>query len=134
MSTYHLALNPEQAHAVIKALDLCSRIGMGQLEEIEHFLAWNGVFDMNDPTTLAKRDEVRALCDAMKAVLGHPANGSHGITQEAVPRVCRVGYDVQCVLRQVIAREEHEGSHSVWHHDPLHIVSDVPLAKCEVTE
>lgn len=131
--SYHLEVNSEQAHAIIKALDLFSRIGMGQMEEVEHFLSWHGVLDLRDESTVTKRDEIRSLCDQIKVLLGHPVNGHYGIAQEAVPKACRIAYDLQCVLRQKVAGAEGEGPHSVWHHDPMHLVKDVPLAKCTVT-
>lgn len=131
---YRLEMNSEQARAVIAALDLFSRIGMGQLEEIEHFIAWEGVLKIREPHTLIMRDALRDLCNQMKAILGHPTNGSWGITNAEVPKRCRVAYDLQCVLRQVVGRHEGEQSHSVWLHDPLHVVKDVPLAKCEAVK
>lgn len=128
---YRLELNSEQARTVIQALDLFSRIGMGQIEEIEHFLFWNGILGVDD---LGKKEQIRNLCNQIKILLGHPINGHAGIAQEQVPRICRLAWDIQCVLRQKVAGAEGEGAHSVWHHDPLHIVKDVPLAKCQVID
>jgi hypothetical protein len=126
---YSLEVNSDQAKTVIHALDFFSRIGMCQIEEIESFLAWNGVIrDSN------KREQIRYFCDQIKLLLGHPINGHAGIAQEEVPKTCRIAYDIQCVLRKQVADTERKDEFNVWHYDPMHIVKDVPLAKCTVKE
>ena len=132
---YILEMNSEQAHAILAALDFYSRMGMLQIEELASFFKWQGMLNVGtDPNFIPRMDAIRAACDQIKQIMGQSLDGHMGIANREVPRICRVGYDLQCVLRQVVAKEEKEHSFSVWHHDPLHIVRDVPLATCTLTQ
>jgi hypothetical protein len=134
MAKYTLELDSEQAHALVKALDFYSLMGMHQFEEIASFMRWNGQWDLREVNTGVKLRAVERACDELKRAAGHEPNSCYGITCPEVPKVCKVCYDLECVLRQQVARIEKYHKMSTWHHDPMHIVSDVPLAKCTVEE
>jgi hypothetical protein len=120
---YQLELTTEQAKVVIAALDAYSRIHMGQIGIVAEIMT-EGSYDSED---LA---DVRGLCSDIKEAVGLPTNGSYGIFHPKVPPQAKVSWDIVCVLRQVVARAENHGSHSVWHQDPMHCEKSVPLAKC----
>ena len=120
---YHLEYESEHAYVIINALDLLARIHMGQIGEIRSILS-EGQF------TPEQLNKVAALCDEIKEVLGFAPGASFGIYNEKVPRVGRVAWDIQSVIRQVIARTEKHGAHSVWLQDPMHSVADLPLPTC----
>jgi 3-deoxy-D-arabino-heptulosonate 7-phosphate (DAHP) synthase class II len=120
---YQLELNRVQAHAVVAALDTFSRIHIGQVNVVAELLS-EGVH------STYQIERVRELCDEIKTVLGFTRGSSFGIYNEKVPQVGKTTWDIACVLRQVIARAENHGSHSVWHQDPMQCDSKTPLAKC----
>lgn len=132
MTKYNLKLTTQQAHVVIQALDLFSRLGMGQFEIVSEVLRDIGVMRYSDADFNEKRDSTDALLDELKAVFGHPPNGSLGIMAAVEPS--RIAYDIECVLRKEIAKQEQHGSHSVWHHKPLHTAKTVPLAEVTAEE
>lgn len=122
---YVLTLDPKQARIVIAALDLYSRIGMRQLEEIGSVLS----------TALNRTEEdhvvmrgAGAMFRAAKEILGFGHGESLGIFH--APHAARVAWDIQQVLRKAVAdREEHDRM-SVWRDAPLPAAHDVPLASC----
>jgi hypothetical protein len=128
-SVYTLNLDSTQANVLVKALDLYSRMGMGQIEEVAHVLGqmhygkvpYEKVHELEDALKKAKKD----LFDC------HP-NASYGICGPKVPAEAKTAYDVECVLRQAVAKQEEAESWNVWHHDPLHTNREVPLARVSV--
>jgi len=99
---YTLTLNEEQARILIRALDLYSRIGIGQFEEVAQ------VYDRGLKLDLTTRDRIRAGLNIAKVEAGHPVNGSYGIHNEKVDDEFRVAYDLQKVVRHRLA----------WDHQP----------------
>lgn len=125
---YTLTVSPEQAHVLTKALDFYARMGMGQLEEV------NNVLQALHPDNFFNLD-CKLRADLMEAKSDHfnfLPGGSYGIGNPKVPAECKTAYDLECVIRQAIAKQENHGSHSVWHHDPLHYNREVPLAAISV--
>ena len=120
---YHLEFNGEQAKVIIAALDVYTRLHMGQVGIAAEVLS-EGSF------TSEQIEVARLYCKDIKISLGLPINGSFGISHQDVPRRGKIAHDVNCVIRQVVARIEKHGVHSVWHQDPTHCVPDVPLATC----
>ena len=120
--TYTLTMSEEQSQLLVKALDLYSRIGIGQFEEI---------LDVYDPlhrlVPVEAKDTARKLLDSVKAVYGHPANGSHGIHNPEVRDEFRAAYDIQRVVRHRLAFDRHpEGGFQVNFDEPWQI-SERPL-------
>jgi hypothetical protein len=123
---YTIELDDAHVRAFINAMDLFARIGIGQLEEIANIIGYNGIYSADTDQI----ERVRELCVEMKKVLGIPVNGSMGIYGDKVPSQCKIAWDMQCVVRQVVARAEGHGAHSIWHNDPLHCEKSVPLITC----
>ncbi|MFA5766438.1 MAG: hypothetical protein WC919_00755 [Candidatus Paceibacterota bacterium] len=124
---YQLELNSSQAYAVVAALDAFSRIHTGQVNIVAELLS-EGVYSSY------QIEKVRELCDEIKHILGFTHGSSFGIHHEKVPQIGKNSWDVACVIRQVIARAENHGKHSVWHQDPLKSDNRNPLAKCKFVE
>jgi hypothetical protein len=95
---YNLELNEEHVAIINSALDLFSRVLMGQLDEVEATLRWH-----DSTHDFAKFEELRHILKRAKATLGHPSNGSYGIHQPEVHDRARQAYDIQQVLRYVDA-------------------------------
>jgi hypothetical protein len=96
-SKYTLTLNEDQARILIRALDLYSRIGIGQFEEVAQ------VYDRGLKLDLPTRDRIRVGLNIAKAEAGHPVNGSYGIHNAKVDDEFRVAYDLQKVVRHRLA-------------------------------
>jgi 3-deoxy-D-arabino-heptulosonate 7-phosphate (DAHP) synthase class II len=120
---YQLELDRYQAYAVVAALDAIARVHMGQVGIVAELL-------MEGQYSAEQIEKVRGLCDEIKQTLGFTRGSSFGIYHEKVPQVGKTSWDIACVLRQVIARAENHGNHSVWHLDPMQCDSKTPLAKC----
>lgn len=125
---YQLTLNSEQVNVLIQALDVFSRIGMGQLEIVAESL--RDQYQYSIPRN--KLQTIEYCLDAAKQALGHDKNSSFGILSPDTPKCSKIAYDIQCVVRQAVAKTENHGNHSVWHGNPLHTVKDVPLAEIKV--
>lgn len=98
MSEYSLGLTTVQAQLTSAALDMYTRIGLGQLENI-----------LEHPAIFAKlsaenRADAEWLVHRLKYLLfGFEPNASHGITNLAVDDKARQAYDIRCVIRHRLA-------------------------------
>lgn len=119
---YQLNLNPKQARVVIEALDVLTRIGMGQLEIVAEHVPEDDRYAPDTPVAIRCRqlDQVKAALQQAKHAIGQPVGGSYGIGNPKTTQESKIAYDIECVLRRAVAIEEHHGSHSVWHHLPMH--------------
>jgi hypothetical protein len=125
MAKYNLTLNDHQAQVLIQALDLFSRIGIGQFEEVLQ------VYDPNAKLALKERERIRAGLNIAKTEAGHPSNGSYGIHHPKVDDDFRVAYDLQQVIRHRLAWDRKpEGDITVPFDKPMQIGQE-PLAKIE---
>lgn len=102
-----LRLSPEHALAVREALDLFTRIGLGQFEEIATLLRTGairarGVGGEPQAATMHQAGFIEELLNEAKAMIGHPSNGSFGIGAKVHPHTA-LAYEVEKVLDQAIA-------------------------------
>lgn len=109
MPKVRIELEIGQAKALAEALDFFSRISIGQLQEVASlvrhgvvplFVEGRGERAMADAEVC---DQVHSLMLKVKAALGYPKNGSHGIGH---PHVCQSGlraYELKKVLDQALA-------------------------------
>ena len=103
----HFDLTVDQAAAVDLALDAYTRLCIGQIEEVAS-LVRQGVIPLaregrEDRATAscAVADEVDALMNQAKALLGYPSNGSNGIGHQHVHISGRRAYEAHKVLASV---------------------------------
>lgn len=112
----------DQAEAVASALDLSSRIMMGQIDEIA-LLARMGRLHVRDDraeggwrdATPEEVDEIERHARSIAAVLGH-RGGSFGIGSHGVPISGKRQYEVQKALQKAVADVRSPGGRTV-HHD-----------------
>lgn len=119
--TYTLTMSEEQAQIAVRALDLYTRIGIGQFEEILR------VYDPLCEVFDAQRTSVRGSMDEIKAQAGHPPNGSHGIHNDKVRDEFRVAYDIQQVIRNRIAFDRNPEGGMQVDFDTPRAISQLPL-------
>jgi hypothetical protein len=114
--TYTLTMSEAQARLVIRALDIFTRIGIGQFEEV---LA---VYDRALNLDYQKRERLRISLNSAKAEAGHPANGSYGIHNPEVNDDFRAAFDIQQVIRNRLAFDQKpEGGIGVDFDEPRQI-------------
>jgi hypothetical protein len=97
MPKYNLTLSQKQAEVLVRALDLYSRIGIGQFEEVLD------VYDRELKLDYERRERFRVKLNQAKNEAGHPSNGSYGISSPEVRDEFRVSYDIQQVVRNKLA-------------------------------
>lgn len=104
-----LTLTPEQAVAVRDALDLYSRICIGQIEEIGQLVRF-GTIPMRNPADMPREmadadrcDEIVRLLNDAKAILGYPISGSNGIGHPHVDASGHRAYEIKKVLAKALA-------------------------------
>lgn len=120
---YNLKLNETQARIICNALDLYTRVGMGQLEAIGHEMWHFG-------KSQAFHEK---LPDFKKAVTGFDRGSSYGIHQKETPEHCRTAYDIIQVVRHKLAWDKHpDGGQTVDFYPPMKTgKEDLPECKKE---
>ena len=119
---YHLYLTERQAQILTEALDLFSRIGMGQFGEIGYILSvyQNKNTSEDSYTKINKIDEIRRLAREAANIWMGSSGSYHGITSDNISDVFRVAWDLQQVIRHRLA----------WDRSPsggLQVNFDTPL-------
>lgn len=109
MPKINISMTVDQADAVSKGLDAFSRLCIGQLEEVSHLVRY-GVIPMASlnggervQASAEVCDQVEALMNEVKKVLGYPRNGSHGIGHSHVSTSGHRAYEVKKVLDRAVA-------------------------------
>ena len=121
---YNLNINKSQARVLIAALDLYSRIGLGQFEEVVN------VHDLALKLSVVTREGMRNGLNFVKQLAGHPPNGSYGIHNENVDDVFRVAFDLKQVIRNRLAWDQNpKGDIGRVDFDEPRATSKEPLAK-----
>lgn len=109
MKTVNLELTPEQAHAVAKALDLYTRMGLGQIREIGHLVREGAIpFAAHIPAdgvggVLDRMDAIDRLLGEVSEMLGFQPSASYGVGNPRVPVAALRAYEVEKVLQQALA-------------------------------
>lgn len=112
---FTITVDDKQLQVINDALDMYSRMGMGQLDvSVEEFLRMHfyqlyyeqPAAEETTPPDLTRGKLVEAYINDVKAlVFNHPPNGSWGIYNDKVPRACREAYDLKQVFRKVLAEQ-----------------------------
>lgn len=128
MKKYQITMTEEQARLISDALDLYTRMGLGQFEKIVD------VYDQGYTMGDYPRARLRDALDGAKVAAGHPINGSHGIHNPQVRRVFRSAFDLQQVIRNRLAWDRTpKGGNTVDFDEPEKIGEhDLPTIKLVV--
>ena len=117
---YQLSLTERQAQVLTEALDLFSRIGMGQLEEIAYVLRSYTKPSESSSLLSSRLDELKRLArEASNVWMGSPF-GCRGISSEEIGDAFRVAWDLHQVIRYRLA----------WDRNPnggLQVSFDTPM-------
>lgn len=124
-NTYNLEISEAQAKIIINALDLYTRIGLGQFQSIQEVWDYNGV----DPEDFKKYDDFKdMLVKCQKLIMG-TCNGGFGIHNKKVNDIFRQAYDIQQVIRHEVWKNSKYRQHSSVCASPAHQISKVKLPK-----
>lgn len=112
MTKFVLEMEEKQARVICDALDMYSRMGMGQLDvAVEEFLRMKFydqyyekpyVDGFSDGRKTAGQEVRDLVGDIKRIVFEHPMNGSWGIFNNKVPWDCREAHDIKQVLRKAV--------------------------------
>lgn len=101
-SDVRMEMPTEVAQALSQALDVFSRVGMGQWEVIAEVVhgPWTEVHP--DTSAWQQRDELQTLLFAAKRWLGHPQNGSFGIAARGVHDDMKRAWEIKKQIDQAL--------------------------------
>ncbi len=130
---------------MVDALDLFSRIQIGQLEEILSMARMGSIPHRDERDVLARIEEIEEaeplLHDVKRLLTGHSPNASFGIFGEKTPESARVAYEIQRAIRHRLAWDrlawdrQPEGGMGVHFDDPDSLRSTgQPLAVLKRTQ
>lgn len=104
-----VAMTLEQAQAALQALDLFSRIGLGQVSEIAHLVSTGFVPVSGDgaaprkPAAVEIVEAVELLMQQVKKTLGYTSGGSLGVGHPHVAVEAARAYELQKVIAMAVA-------------------------------
>jgi hypothetical protein len=101
---YTLHLTERQARVIVDALDLFSRIGMGQLKEVAYVLRQNPL-PSSDPDLEARTTLLSEIRDKLDTLSRYwmKGPGFYGITSKSISDRFRIAFDIQQVIRHRLA-------------------------------
>ena len=121
---YTIKVNVDQARIIARALDLFSRIGIGQIEMVVE-----EAHKMSHAKIEAPYAEIEEIVDKLKlALFGMPINASHSICSDKVDVAYREAYDILQVIRHRLAWDKNPNGNkmSIDFDKPTKWVSDYP--------
>jgi hypothetical protein len=98
---YQVNITEKQAQVLINALDLYSRIGMGQLAEVVNILRQNIMGELGNKQEILF--EIDRLTRAASACWMNGSGDYYGIANNKISDVFRVAWDLQQVIRYRLA-------------------------------
>ena len=123
---YILEMTEAQARNLVRALDLYSRIGMGQLEAVDQEVR------MWSDESLSSHEEREESIKSLKTALFGFARGHRAIMSERVHDQYRLAWDTMKVVRYAVAWHTRPmGGATVDFATPMKYGSE-PLPKCTV--
>ncbi|MGD1524166.1 hypothetical protein [Vibrio owensii] len=138
MNKVLLELTPEQAKATLNALDLFTRIGLGQLETITDLLQSEALHvrpsnESGPIASLDQIDEINSLLMLAKNAMGHSSSQSFGVKNPNVHIDAKRTYEISKVLSTTLAKgsDEHSDSSTASEGLMIRLTDDLePKAYC----
>lgn len=108
---YVLEVSQKQARIIDEAVDLYSRIGMGQLSELLYYFPARFNGGQRTEKFSQNRDEAEHLLVRIKELIGNLPSGHHyhSIADPDINDAFRVAYDIRQVVRHFLAWERVPG-------------------------
>lgn len=103
MTTVTMTMNEQQARCVVDALDLYSRIGLGQYEELEMMLRLGRIKPTHDVAPMDISDDFLAALCAAKAIIGHKPGASFGIGHQRLHEDFKRAFEIKKQIQKPMA-------------------------------
>lgn len=128
-----IALNEQQARLIIQALDLYSRLMIGQVEALDYVFREMSARPPKETYGQMDLEKVRVFIAELKAVTfpQHPLNGSFSIGNPAVHENARMMVDIQDVIEHALYDPEKDHSVHRAKFEPFHHSKETPLPTVE---
>jgi hypothetical protein len=130
---YTIHLTERQARVIVDALDLFSRIGMGQLKEVAYVLRQNPL-PSYDPDLEIRTNLLFKIRDKLDILARYwmKGPGYYGITSKSISDKFRIAWDIQQVVRHRLAWDRNpKGDITIDFDNPMK-TSEEDLPKIEV--
>lgn len=133
---YILKINEHQAEVLCRALDLFSRTGMGQFNELLYTFELSHLHSYSDNNYLGIVDRVRSLLANIHILLTKlPPNASFGMTSGKINDIFRVAWDLQQVIAHCMSwKQSPGGGTGVNFSEPFRSSTKEPLAEVSYVE
>jgi hypothetical protein len=106
----HLELTVPQAQALVSALDVYMRLGLGQIYRVAELVS-DGFIPIkatktkksDSETEIATVQSVTALCNEIRRELGFSSGESYSVSNVAVSERARRAYEIEKVVKKTLA-------------------------------
>lgn len=95
MTTVTITCTDKQAECITRALELYTRLGLGQFEEVTYLCRTGQIRSRNGVCTDDEDDLINIHCNQIKSLLGHPPNGSFGIGNDLLHPMTQRAYEIK---------------------------------------
>lgn len=136
---YKLEVSEKQLEVLSEALDLYSRIFIGQLEEIE-YKTRSGEFKYKDPSHMSTNyEKIYSLIGELKyEIFSLDRHASYSICSDKANEKAKISNDIHNVIRHKLYKDRNEGKNefgfSIYAHEPIKISKDEELPIIEKVE
>lgn len=134
-----LTLTIPQARAVVEALDIYMRLGLGQVHMVSEMVADGSIPIKADHLGNPEMDaihNVAALCNEIRRELGFQPGESYGVGNRVVSDKAHRAYEIEKVVKKALAM--HDGPNQTFRgvdHDGLTVrYTDDPAPVCVIEE
>ena len=135
----HLTITIPQARAMVEALDIYMRLGLGQIQTVAEMVADGSIPIKSGSLQIPEMDvihNVTALCNEIRRELGFSAGESYGVGNRAVSDKAHRAYELEKVVKKALSM--HNNPNPPFRgvdYDGLSIrYTEDPALECMITE
>lgn len=103
MTTVTITCTDKQAMCITLALELYTRLGLGQFQEITYLCRTQQIRGRNGDLTHEQCEALDVICDQIRAILGHPPNGSFGIGSPQLHPMTQRAFEIKKQIDKALA-------------------------------
>lgn len=104
-----MVVSPEQAHVLQGALELYTRLGLGQFEYVGEVISSGHVTPKDDILNTDCLDEINEHLIQIKELMGHSFSSSYGVSSKQVSKHAKSSYEINKLLGNALAEIEGTG-------------------------
>jgi hypothetical protein len=134
-----VTLTIPQARAMVEALDIYMRLGLGQVQMVAEMVADGSIPIKSGSLKVPEMDvihNVTALCNEIRRELGFQPGESYSVGNRAVSDKAHRAYEIEKVVKKVLAMHDNPNpTFCGLNYDGLSIrYTDDPAPECAITE